>query len=225
MNQHFRELHRAGGQELGRTRLERLRGALLAPASLRLLSRRGWFPVLAPVEVTPELLLGAWRVRLHAVAGTAGPCHAAISFWHGDAAAALGEVPERVFSEAWRDVDEALALGLTDSSFVPSPARAALLGGLAPRLGLRGLRVEADHVAFRVDGEPERITLHNARPASGALLADAEARALAAPHLPFDDDGGVAALLVGRILHRVRASSVRALPVAEAPPAEPQEGT
>jgi hypothetical protein len=125
-----------------------------------------------------------------------------VELLRGAQACNLGDVPARVFSEVCRDVDEALALGMPDRSFVPSPSRVELLRQLGPLLGLADFRVESDHAAFRVAGEPERVTLHNARPTAGELLAEAEARALAPPLLPFDDDGGVAAVLVGRIAAR-----------------------
>jgi len=216
-NQLFRELYRAGGRELSRKRLERLRGSALTPGALSFLARRGWFPTLSPVEISPELHLGEFRARLFAEAGPAGPLYAGLELWCGKAPVLLAEVPPRLFSEACRDIDEALALALSGSSFVPVPARAELMRGLTPRLGLVDLRVEADHLAFRAGGRPERITLHNARPTSGAPGTEASARAEAAELLPFPDDGGVAALLLGRVLLRARDESPPAIE-ALAPP-------
>lgn len=204
LNQLFRETYRAGGRELGRKRIDRLRGTELRPAGLALLARRGWFPTLSPAEVPPELLLGEYRARLIAEPGKLGPVSAGVEFVKDREPVLLSDVPARIFSEAWRDVDEALALGISAGSFLPSPARAELVRAIAPRLGLQDLRVEADHVAFRSNGKPERITLHNARPTDGALVTEAAARARAADLLPFDDDGGVAGLLLGRILVRAK---------------------
>lgn len=219
VNQLFREVYRAGGRELTRKRVERLRGTLLGPASLSLLARRGWFPTLAPAEVPPELVLGSYRARLRAEPSPAGPVSLGVEFLCDGAVLELPQVPPRLFSEAWRDVDEALALSLASGSFVPSPARAELVRSLAERLGLDELRIESDHVAFTVGSHPERITLHNARPADGEPIPDALARARAAEVLPFEDDGGLAALLVGRILCRARPD-----PHPAAQPA-PREGT
>ncbi|MBS2032510.1 MAG: DUF4132 domain-containing protein [Deltaproteobacteria bacterium] len=218
VNQPFRETHKAGGREPGRKRLERLRGVPLAPAALHFLARRGWFPTLSPVEIPVELVLGEWNARLLAEPGPTGPVNAGVEFWHAGKSVLLGEVPPRVFSEAWRDVDEALALSMPDRSYVPSPARADLLRLLGPRLGAPDLRVESDHVAFTAHGHPERITLHNARPADGELISEGEARALAQWQLPFVDDGGVAAVLVGRVLERLQPDEAEG-------ESEPKEGS
>jgi hypothetical protein len=219
LNQIYREVYRAGGRELQRKRIERLRGTLLGPASLALLARRGWFPTLAPAEVSPELVLGAYRARLRAEPSPAGPLSLGVEILKDGVALELPQVPPRIFSEAWRDMDEALSLSLTSGSFVPSVARAELVRVLAEQLGLVELRIESDHVAFAVGTHPERITLHNARPADGELVPSDVARARAAEVLPFDDDGGLAALLVGRILCRARPD-----PHPAAQPA-PREGT
>jgi hypothetical protein len=65
------------------------------------------------------------------------------------------------------------------------------------------LRVEADHVAWRdPQGEPTRTSLFNGVSASGEAVHPEEARSLAEPLLPFEDDGGMAAVLVGRLLSR-----------------------
>jgi len=218
VNQPFRETHKAGGREPGRKKLERLRGVALATGALEFLARRGWFPTISPAEIPVELVLGEWRARLLAEPGPTGPVNAGLEFWHAGKSVLLGDVPPRVFSEAWRDVDEALALAMPDRSYVPSPARGDLIRLLAPRLEAPDLRVESDHVAFSAQGHPERITLHNARPADGELVIEAEARALARGLLPFVDDGGVAAVLLGRVLARLQPDEAEG-------ESEPKEGS
>ncbi len=201
LNQVFREVTRPSGGEPSRSRLDRWRGARLTEIGLELLRARGWFPTSSPVEVPPELHLGDGiaRLRLERVAG-GPPAVLGVEFWKGSARSTLSTVQPRLFSEAWRDVDEAISLGMTEPSWVPCRERGQLIQALMPKLKakLTQVRVEADHVACVSSRGPVRLSLHDALGAPG-LPSLGQARSLGVPLLPFEDDGGVAAVLVGRL--------------------------
>ncbi len=179
-------------------------GHLITPALLERLAAQGWFPTIAPAECAPELDLGEVRARL--IVEGAGPpwTLCGVEFSSGVKPLAPSGVPPRPYSEAWRDLHEALALCDPQPRWHPAPARAELLDALQDRLGLGPLRLAADHVARREGAAGMRIALGNGVPSAGEPLGEDQARALARPLLPFADEGGVAAVLVGRLLHHGR---------------------
>lgn len=197
LSQPFRECFRPSTRDRTRKRLDGHRGAAWSEDAFLLLRRRGWFPLLSPLEVPPELHLGSWRVRLVLEESHGRLLHDGLDFFEGTQPRRVVEVPARVFSEAVRDLDEALALFRHATTHAPRPERAELFRLLAPRFGLESLRVEDDHLAFGDDG---RLSLGEGLGPGVTPGDDEDERSRAALLLPFVDDGGLAARLVGRLM-------------------------
>jgi hypothetical protein len=200
VSQAFRECSTAASSEQPRKLLVRGQGGHWGHAGLRLLGERGWFPLQCPAEVAPTLQLGEWTAELVVARTDEGLTQGGVRFLRAGQAATLGQVPPRLFSEVWRDVDEGLALDREGPTWAAMPARAQLVRARRERLGQPGLRVESGHVALSSLDGPERISLAEGLRAPGTGLLRGGARALGAPLLPYADDGGVAAVLLGQLV-------------------------